>query len=80
MAIAYSRIIVKDEVKICGIKEDTKFNLSNIYAIKYWLPMRSDTPEKIRISQMESNSYVVKREEKEERYRQLSLFDEVDDD
>ena len=80
LAIAYSRIIVKDEVKICGIKEDTKFNLSNIYAIKYWLPMRSDTPEKIRISQMESNSYVVKREEKEERYRQLSLFDEVDDD
>ena len=80
LAIAYSRIIVSDEVKICGIKEDTKFNLSNIYAIKYWLPMRSGSPEKIRIPQKESNSYIVKRENKEETYIQLSLFDEVDYD
>ena len=80
LAIAYSRIIVDDEVKICGIKENTKFNLSNIYAIKYWLPMRSDSPETIKLSENESNSYTVKRQKKEEIYKQLSLFDEVDDD
>ena len=57
--------IVDDEVKICGIKENTKFNLSNIYAIKYWLPMRSDSPETIKLSENESNSYTVKRQKKE---------------
>lgn len=80
LAIAYSRVIVSDEVKICGIKEDTKFNLSNMYAIKYWLPMRSDSPEKISIEHKESNSYIVKRCKQQDNYKQLSLFDEVDDD
>ena len=80
LAIAYSRIIVSDEVKICGINEDTKFNLSNMYAIKYWLPMRSDSPEKISIVHNESNSYVVKRCKQQNNYKQLSLFDEVDND
>ena len=81
LAIAYSRVVVDDEVKICGIKENTKFNLSNIYAMAYWLPMRSDSPEKILISQNETNFYIVKRKKTmKQEWKQLSLFDEVSDD
>ena len=81
LAIAYSRVIVDDEVKICGIKENTKFNLSNIYAMAYWLPMRGDSPEKILISQNETNFYTVKRKKTvEQEWKQLSLFGEVSDD
>ena len=81
LAIAYSRIVVENEVKICGIKENTKFSLSNIYAMAYWLPMRSDSPEKILISQNEDNVYIVKNKKKaEQKWEQLSLFDEVLDD
>lgn len=80
LAIAYSRVIVKNEVKICGISENTRFSLANSYAVKYWLPMRGDSPEKIKISRQESNKYTVKKEKKREDYRQLSLFDEVNDD
>jgi len=75
-AIAYSRIMVDNEVKICGIKEDTKFMLANIYAIAYWLPMRTDTPEKIMISENEKNLYLVKNSLIKKDWKQLSLFDE----
>lgn len=79
LAVAYSRIIVNDEAKICGIKENTKYILSNSYAMAYWLPIRSDSPEKISISQNENNKYVVKTPSKQE-WTQLSLFEEVPND
>ena len=80
-AIAYSRIVVDDETKICGVKEDTKFILANSYAMAYWLPMRSDTPERILISQNESNRYTVRTKFKDtQEWKQLSLFEEVCDD
>ena len=79
LAVAYSRIIVNDEAKICGIKENTKYILSNSYAMAYWLPIRSDSPEKIPISQNENNKYVVKTPSKQE-WTQLSLFEEVPND
>ena len=76
LAIAYSRIIVEDEVKICGISENTRYNLANIYAMTYWLPMRSDSPQKITISHNETNVYTVKNKNKEAKeWVQLSLFD-----
>lgn len=81
LAIAYSRITVDDEIKICGIKHDTKFMLSNIYAMAYWLPIRSDSPENIVLSHMETNAYVVKAMKKTKpEWTQLSLFDEVQND
>ena len=82
LAIAYSRIIVNDETKICGMKEDTKYMLSNSYAMAYWLPIRSDSPEKISISQHENNRYIVKTQGKpvKQEWTQLSLFEEVPDD
>lgn len=81
LAIAYSRIIVEDEIKICGIKKDTKYMLSNIYAMAYWLPIRSDSPEKIEISEKEDNIYVVKTAKKvNQEWEQLSIFDEVYND
>ena len=76
-AIAYSRIMVDNEVKICGIKEDTKFLLANVYAMVYWLPMRSDSPERIKITEQEENLYLVKNNlYAQEDWKQVSLFDE----
>ena len=47
----------------------------------YWLPMRSDTPERILISKNESNRYTVRTKFKEaQEWTQLSLFEEVCDD
>lgn len=79
LAVAYSRIIVNDETKICGIKENTKYVLCNSYAMAYWLPIRSDSPEKIPISQNENNKYIVRTPDKQE-WTQLSLFEEVPND
>lgn len=81
LAIAYSRLCVDDEVKICGIKQDTKFALSNIYTVVYWLPTRADTPLKISLSQNVNNMYIVKSSnDKLGDWQQLSLFDEVKND
>jgi len=82
LAIAYSRIIVTDEVKINDIIEDTKFLLANTYAAEYWLPMRADAPQKISIADDYKNSYYVKRNsevEQDEEVYQLSLFEEVNE-
>ena len=55
--------------------------LSNIYAMAYWLPIRSDSPENIVLSHMETNAYVVKAMKKTKpEWTQLSLFDEVQND
>lgn len=78
LAIAYSRIIVDDEVKINGILSNTKFLLANTYAAEYWLPMRSDVLLKIPASANYENIYHVehKREiDKNTEVYQLSLFD-----
>ena len=80
LAIAYSRVIVDDETKICGIKESTKYMLSNSYAMAYWLPIRSDSPERVSISQNKNNRYKVKIQDEHQEWIQLSLFEEVPND
>lgn len=62
VAIAYSRIIVDDETKKSGIKDNTKFSLANVYAVKYWIPMRNDTTIQISLANDGSNSYLVETE------------------
>lgn len=74
LAIAYSRLYVDEDTKKNGISIDTVFNLSNAFAIAYWIPMRNDTPTLINLEK-EDNSYKVSAPGSIE-YHQLSLFEE----
>lgn len=77
LAIAYSRLIVEDDVKINGITEKTKFLLANTYATAYWLAMRGDTPVRISVNGDMSNIYFVDSIKKNNNYEhQISLFEE----
>lgn len=51
VAVAYSRIIVDEEARRSGISKDTKLTLCNAFSIAKWIPMRSDTPVKIKLSE-----------------------------
>lgn len=78
VAIAYSRLIVDDETKKSGIRDNTKFTLANIYAVKYWIPMRNDTSLNISLKNNDSNSYLVETEKDILDQYQLSLdFEEL---
>ena len=44
-----------------GYFPDTKLTLAGVYSVKYWLPMRKDTPAKIEADNLNSsNTYVVR--------------------
>lgn len=61
VAIAYSRVVADDETKRRGILKSSKLMLSCAYAVKYWLPIRSDVPISIPESKdINANSYMVK--------------------
>lgn len=61
LAIAHSRLIVDDSVKKNGYFPDTKLTLAGVYSVKYWLPMRKDTPTTIEADNLNSpNTYVVR--------------------
>lgn len=74
LAIAYSRLIVDDDVKINGITDNTKYILSYAYAVSFWLVLRNDSPQKISINWDGNNKYRV--ENKDVDSYQLSLFEE----
>ncbi len=74
LAIAYSRLVVDEDTKKNGISIETTFNLSNAFAIAYWIPMRNDAPTLINLEK-EDNSYKVSAPKNVE-YHQLSLFEE----
>ena len=46
-AIAFSRLFVDEDSLKTEIDLESKFELSNLYAVAYWLPMRSRTPIKV---------------------------------
>ncbi|MCI7742436.1 MAG: hypothetical protein MSO56_09115 [Clostridiales bacterium] len=87
IAIANSRLFVDEISLLNGLTSNSVFELSNVYATYYWLPMRrnSNCP---RISISESNeekpySYTItkpkpksKQKEKSELSGQMKLFDE----
>lgn len=87
IAIANSRLFVDEISLLNGLTSNSIFELSNVYATYYWLPMRrnSNCP---RISISESNeekpySYTItkpkpksKQKEKSELSGQMKLFDE----
>lgn len=69
-AIAYSRVIVADEIITHGLSTDTKFLLSNAYATSYWIPMRGDVTSTVPVHLI-SNTYMVS-----VNLNQTSLFEE----
>lgn len=77
-ATAYSRISVSEDVLKTGIKRDTEYSLSNVYAAEYWLPMRSETsPKRIPIRDNQGAMYVVKLPRaKTPQNQQISFFEE----
>lgn len=58
-SVAFSRIQVDNNSLITGITADSVFELSNLYAANYWLPMRSKTPTLIALPSNISFSYIV---------------------
>ena len=84
VAIAYSRVIADDETKRRGISNGSKLMLSNVYAVKYWLPMRADVPVSIpEINEKDINSYEVKtrsKKKKEINPNQLTIFEVLENE
>lgn len=84
IAIAYSRVIVDEETKKGGLHVDTKYQISNIYSVRFWIPIRLDQPLKIPVNSdgdignNKINGYKVvsigNKEKKEVNYCQESLF------
>lgn len=77
VAIAYSRIMVDDEIKKRGITLSTRFCIANIYAVTYWLPMRYDSPIAISLSDDIDNTYLVETEKQEEIYQYKLPLEEL---
>ena len=46
-AIAHSRLTVDCDTLVNGLQDKAKIVLSNAYAVRYWIPMRTDTVTKI---------------------------------
>ena len=79
IAIAYSRVIVDEETKKGKLHIDTKYQISNMYSARFWLPIRSDQPLKIPVKSGEEgviNTYKVdlKQKKKKSNIYQGSLF------
>lgn len=75
-AIAYSRLQVADETLIQGLREDSKYLLSNAYAASYWIPMRGDVMSDIPF-QATPNTYMLSINQKQKQNKnQMSLFEE----
>lgn len=48
-SIAFSRLMVDADSLKTDITHESKFQLANLYAVQYWLPMRAKTPIKINL-------------------------------
>ncbi len=82
VAIAYSRVVADEETKRSGITNSSKLMLANVYAVKYWLPMRTDIPITMpKLMEEDDNSYEVKMTKRRRNIRkdddpnQLTIFE-----
>lgn len=84
VAIAYSRVIADDETKRRGILKSSKLMLSCAYAVKYWLPIRSDVPISIpELKDINANSYMVRGRIKKKNDvdpNQMTIFEVIRDE
>ena len=59
-AIAFSRLMIDENSLRTEISPDTTFHLANIYAVKYWLPMRTNaSPLKLDLQKKVQPVYYV---------------------
>ena len=72
-AIAFSRLFVDDDSLKTEISLESKFELSNLYAACYWLPMRNRTPIKILLHDFNSINKKSPKQYAGLSYEQLSL-------
>ncbi len=79
LAVAYSRLVVDENSLLYGIRNDTKYVIGNIYSAKYWIPMRVGNYPKINLSLKNKYSYQVGRINLKDQNKQLSIFDEVNE-
>lgn len=78
LAIAHSRLVVDDSVKKNGYYPGTKLTLAGVYSVKYWLPMRRDTPTQIEADKLNSlNTYVVRTKGKRKKQGQADEMQET---
>lgn len=79
LAIAYSKITCDEKTKKIGLKEETKYYLSNAYAVAYWIPMRSSECMQVILEENVDNKYQVTRKSKDKRgetdFYQMSFFE-----
>lgn len=72
-AIAFSRLFVDEDSLKTEINLDSKFEISNLYAACYWLPMRNRTPIKVWLHDFNTMSKKSSKESTALSYEQLSL-------
>jgi len=72
-AIAFSRLFVDEDSMRTELNMESKFELSNLYAVCYWLPMRSRTPVKIRLPEFGTEDYDKDIKSEAVSYEQLSF-------
>ena len=78
LAIAHSRLMVDESVKKNGYFPDTKLTLAGVYSVKYWLPMRKDTPATINADKLNStNTYVVRTKGKQKKQEHADVTQET---
>lgn len=59
-SVAFSRLFVDDDSLMTEISKKTVYQLANIYAVRYWLPMRTSSPHiKIRLNENVSSVYTI---------------------
>ena len=59
-AVAFSRLMVDHNSMITGITVDSEFELANLYAVYYWLPMRRKPLKRIALPGDKKYTYTLK--------------------
>lgn len=81
-SVAFSRLMIDDKSLKTQITVDTIFQLAYVYAVSYWLPMRTHTsPLKIGIRDDVTSAYTIKRPKKGNTHSisgQLAIFNQGD--
>ncbi len=85
-SVAFSRLFVDTHSLKTEITAESKFQLANLYAVHYWLPMRSHTPVKVELPDNVPQTYTINKYLTKSKQKviptksngQLSLFSEGD--
>ena len=77
-SVAFSRLVVDDNSLKTEISINSVFQLANVYAVKYWLPMRSNTsPVQIELEDNITSSYTIIKPKKRKEAKRNPTTDRV---